>query len=150
MAITDHYASEKHFLIGLALNQYNAQYKRNFKVSECDIHSIPARPFTDKGYEIITLRMGDEVRMHMFVTFGKSTIYSPYKLEIKAPYATAGLGDETYVMYAGVDAYYIEQDIYKFRDIEIDYGLLPLIWTENKKYILAENGHFFFQEVPME
>lgn len=134
------FASEKEFLISLALSQFNAQYKRDFKVDECDIVSIANRPYTDRGYEITTNRFDDKVVLHMYVTFGSSIVLSPYRLEVQSPYQIGDIADERYVTYVGVDRYYIEQGVYKFKLMLPNYSALPIIILENGSALLMESG----------
>lgn len=142
MPLVDHFATEKQFLIGLAIGQFNRQYNKNFHINECDIKSIPPRPFTDRGYEINTLRLDDMVRLHMYVTFGGTRTMGEYTLEVYAPYENMSLSDETYVTYMGIDRYYIDNGIYKFRELIDDVTLVPIILLESSGALLLESGGF--------
>ena len=114
---SSHYPPEKEFLLTLALNQYNAQYNRTLEPKDCQIKSIPARPFTDKGYEISTIREDDQLVVHMFITFSSNTSVADIIVEATDKTDVSGASIGTMVLFLQLDAYYLEQDIYKFRTI---------------------------------
>ena len=146
MTLAKQFASEKEFLISLALQQYNGQFAKNFKVHECDIISIPARPYTDRGYEIKTNRLDDQVVLHMFMTFGSATILSPYRVEVQAPQVNHSNQDERFVTYVAVDKYLLEHGIYKFRALRPTAVGIPVILLETGAAILTETGLYFALE----
>lgn len=112
-----HYPPEKEFLLTLALNQYNAQYNRTLEPEDCQIKSIPARPFTDRGYEISTIREDDQLVMQMFITFSSKTSVTDIIVEATDEIDDSGASIGVMVLFLDLDAYFVEQDIYKFRTI---------------------------------
>lgn len=139
--------SEKEFLIGLALQQFNSQYRKKFKVQDCDIISIPANSYSDRGYEISTARMDDLVRMRIYLKFDTIFQTSPYRLESTDPFIKGALGDEVYVSDMKIHSYYIEQGIYKFRQLTPDWGKMPILLTEDGIPLLSEEGYYLIPEL---
>ena len=139
--------TERDFLIGLALNQFNAQFSRNFLVAECDIASIVPNSFSDRGYEVVTNRLDDKTRMRIYVTFGTDFFSSPYRLENSGPAIYEGLGDEVYVADISIPKTYLENGIYRFRWINLDYTRMPVLLTEDGIPLLSEDGEYLLAEL---
>ena len=138
--------TEKEFLIGIALLQFNLQFKKSFLVEECDIVSIPSNSYSDRGYEVTTLRMDDLVRMRIYITFDTEFHASPYRLDNTGIEMRAQLGDEVYVSDIKIPRYYKDEGIYKFRTLLPDYTKLPVFLAENGVPFLTEGYLYFLPE----
>ena len=138
--------TEKEFLISIALLQFNLQFNRKFLVDECDIVSLPANSYSDRGYEVTTIRLDDLVRMRIYVTFDSEFHASPYRLDNTGLEMRGALGDEVYVSDIKIPRYYIDQGIYKFRTLTPDYTLLPVFLTEAGMPFLTENFLYLLPE----
>ena len=117
MSNAEHYPPEKEFLLTLALNQYNSQFKKNLLATDCEIHSIAPSAYTDRGYEITTIRQDDSLVLKMFLTFSSATRVDRFIVEAESDPKSNKPLSQTLVLTAELDSYFIEQDIYKFRDI---------------------------------
>ena len=144
--MSDITTTEKEFLIGLALLQFNIQFNRKFLVSECDIVSIVPNSYSDRGYEIVTNRLDDLVRMRIYITFDTEFHASPYRLDNNGAVVSGGLGDEVYVSDMKIPKYYLDEGIYKFRWLEADLSRLPVFLTEDGVPFLTELGMYFIPE----
>lgn len=138
--------TEKEFLTSIALLQFNLQFKKKFLVEECDIVTIPANSFSNRGYEITSLRLDDLVRMRIYVTFGTEFHASPYRLETTGEEMRSALGDEVYVSDIKIPSYYKDEGIYKFRTLLPDYTKLPVFLAENGVPFLSEGYLYFLPE----
>lgn len=138
--------TEKDFLIGLAILQFNLQFKKKFLVEECDIVSIPPNSYSDRGYEVTTLRMDDLVRMRIYVTFDVEFNSSAYRLETTGEEVRSALGDEVYVADIRVPRYYKDTGTYKFRTLLQDFTKLPIFLAENGVPFLSEGYLYFLPE----
>jgi hypothetical protein len=135
-------ATEREFLIQMALDKYNSQYNKNFTVSDCDIITIPARVNFDLSYEIFTTRLDDFLRLHMHLLFGAGDGLQNYRLETDGTTHIDSLGDEIFVTTGTIDRYYKESRVYKFQPISPTDALLPILLDEKGYAILVENGDF--------
>lgn len=137
--------SEKQFLIGLALRRFNEQFTKTIRTQDCDIKSIPLRYGFERSYEIFTNRLDDSVRLHMHVCFEGLDGLSKYRVEVDSiqsqlPGSSGSLSDEVYVTTGTIDPYYIHNGIYRFRPINEDPTLIPILLQEFGEEILLENG----------
>ena len=109
------YESERDFLKGLAVSQFNSQYARKVDKTKCAIRSIPATYSTTHGYEIETVKQTDYVRIRMYFTLSGYTHFNKIRVEVDNTQVVGALGDEVYVMLGKVDPRWVEDGIYKFR-----------------------------------
>lgn len=138
--------TEKEFLLQIALTKFNNQFGRNLLVKEFDIMSIPPNSYSDRGYEIISIRLDDLLRMRMYLTFGTDFFASSYRLENTGDAELGGLGDEVQVTDVKVPKYYLDEGIYKFRTLTIDWSLLPVTLTEKQLPFISETGIYLIPE----
>lgn len=140
------FPSESVFLISRALGIYNEQYGRKIKVEDCSIVSIPNDPHSDRGYEIMTAEKSPFFRIRFYVKFTDNDRAIPVRLEVSPPFVDRALGDEVYVIHAGIDNWYRTDGIYKFAPI-IPPGLpFGIIVTEDQWPMVAEDGAYFVLE----
>ena len=135
--------TEKEFLIGLALLQFNVQYSRRFIPSEFDIMSIPPNSYSDRGYEVISIRLDDQVRLRIYLTFDFDFFTAPYRVVNSGDEVAGTLTDEVYVTDIKIPRYYYDDGIYKFRNLTLDWYKLPVFLTEDGKPFLLEDGTLY-------
>lgn len=139
-------ATEKEFLIGIAITQFNVQFGRKFLTSDFDIMSIDPNSYSDRGYELVTIRLDDQVRLRMYVTFADDFFVSGYRLVNTGDAVLGALGDEIYVSDVRVPRSYLEDGIYKFRTLTTDWSLLPITLTEQNQPLVSMDGIYFIPE----
>ncbi len=139
-------ATEKEFLIGIAITQFNVQFGKKFLTSDFDIMSIDPNSYSDRGYELVTIRLDDQVRLRMYVTFASDFFVSGYKLVNTGEGVVGGLGDEIYVSDVKIPSSYLEDGIYKFRTLTMDWSVLPITLTEQNLPFISNNGLYIIPE----
>ena len=112
---SDTFPTERLFLIGLAITQFNEQYGRSIDHTACSIFSITPDYGSALGYEINTNEQDDNVRLRMYLSYDVRDGVAPYRLEADQSKYIAGLGDELYVTTGTVSQYYVDSGIYRFR-----------------------------------
>lgn len=127
MPLNDRELTEKEFLIDLAVRQFNRQYQKNIKMSDCTIRSVPAHYGRELGYEITTPDVGipgdtsDTLRLRMYLGFSVLSSLSPYRLEVEQNLNTPGeLGDEVYVTTGTLMSSLRTNRVYAFNWIDVD------------------------------
>jgi hypothetical protein len=138
--------TEALFLITLAVNAFNEQYQKSFTPEDFCIFSITPAPNFNLGYEVVTIRDGDFVRIHMYLNIGRFDTLSPYRLEVNYPSYSNALGDEVYVTLGEIDRYYQDSGLYKFNSINTCGITLNVLATEEGEPFADENGEFFIIE----
>ena len=106
---------ESKFLRRMAVREFNFQYHRDINHELCNIKSIPGNYGCNHGYEIESLREGDNLRLRLYFNLGENDQLLPYRLETDNTFAKGGPGDEVYVTIGTVNQYYVESGEYKFR-----------------------------------
>lgn len=139
--------SENEFLITRALNVYNDQFQRKIKVSDCAIASIPPDPHSDRGYEITTPDQSQFFRIRFYVKLADNDRSIPVRLEVKAPFVDRALGDEVYVIHAGIDNWYRTSGTYKFNPIVPEGLPFGVMVTEDGIPMITEDGAFLVIEL---
>ena len=130
--------SEKEFLIKLAVDQFNRQFNKTIRISDCDIVSIPVRFAASYSYEISTVRSDDFLRMHIHLSLGGLDEVYPYTLQVDGGTGISTLTDEVYVASGSLDPYYIDSGLYTFKPI----GIVPI--TEG--IVVLEDGYALLLE----
>lgn len=127
MAI-DTFPSEKDFLRRLAVDRFNLQYGKNVDYTRCFIHSIEPNYRRELGYEIVTARPDDYLRLRIYFDITEIDSFRPYRLETDEKFKVGYVGDEVFVSLGTVNPYYRDEGIYNFRwiapDPELDEVLL--------------------------
>lgn len=120
--------SEKEFLIKLAVDRFNLQYNKRIDPKGCTVHSIPRNYQREKGYEIVTRRQDDFLRLRIYFNIVGIDSIRAYRLEVDDTYKVRENGDEVYVALGNVNPYYVDSGTYTFRwieqDLEAESGLL--------------------------
>ena len=106
---------ESKFLRRMAIREFNFQYHKNIDPDLCNIKSIRGGYGCKYGYEIVSLREGDNLRLRMYFNLGDNDQLLPYRLETDNTFAQGSLADEVYVTIGTVNQYYVESGEYKFR-----------------------------------
>jgi hypothetical protein len=138
--------TEALFLITLAVNAFNEQYQKSFTPSDFCIFSITPAPGFDLGYEVVTIRDGDSVRLRIYLILGRFDTLSPYRIEVNYPSHTAQLGDEVYVALGEIDKFYQDSGLYKFHTINTCGLMLNLLTDETGDPFVDESGEYFVIE----
>lgn len=140
--------SERDFLIMLATKLFKSQYGRNIPISCCDVRSITPSSRRELGYEIVTTRFDDFLRMRLYFDFGDETKFVNYRIENEqGKDGPAQLDDEVYVAYGTVERYYKTEGIYRFRWMTEDVSRYDVILAEADGLpILSEDGEFIVAE----
>lgn len=133
---------EKQFLIKLALDQYNRQYKKNIQAEQCVIYSIRPAYQQKWGYEIATTVQNDFVRLRIYLKPGQYDRLENYRLEVDDKFQLASLGDEVYVTLGQVQQGYIDDGIYRFRWIEDTYSEASFLTDMGNEPIALMSGGF--------
>lgn len=111
---------EKVFLIGMAVREFNYQYRRKIDPTVCVIKSIRPTYGCKFGYEINTIREDDQVRLRVYFNLEHLDSFKPYRLEVDESDIPGELGDEVYVMIGTLNNYYVDSGTYRFRWLEPD------------------------------
>lgn len=137
---------EKQFIIQFAIQRFNRQYKRKLRIQDFDAKSIPPNRFSEKAYEVFSVRLDDYIRLRIYLTFSKHDKTGPYRLEVDGSEGTGVLGDEVYVCQGTVDRYYLESGLYKFDALEEDVTLWNLALSEGDDALITETGDYILLE----
>ena len=129
--------SEKEFLMGLALAQFNSQYHRKLVPEECLIISIAPSYGCKYGYEISTIRSDDYARLRIYINLEGMDNLKSYRLETDKTFKKGALGDEVYVAIGTVNEYYVDEGLYSFRWIA---STGPVV--ENINLMMGETFNF--------
>ena len=139
--------SEELFLLNTAVKAFNKQYGRSIDPQLCTIRSIPGAYGKTYGYEILTARTDDFLRLRMYFSIGGLDAFSPYRIELQGDTAVGSLADEVYVMNGVVNRYYVDSGTYRFRWIgpqphELlrfdDMDGVPMNWMDGDKVEYVE------------
>lgn len=115
--------SERDFLIKLAVDRFNLQFGKKINPKDCTIRSIPPNYRREKGYEVLTKRNDDFVRLQFYFNIMGIDNLRPYRIETDETLKTSALGDEVYVSLGTVNPYYTDNDIYRFRWMDENDGI---------------------------
>lgn len=139
---------EQDFLLTLAVDRYNSQFKRKMKIEELDIKSIRPRVGFILGYELSTKIDTDFLRFRIYLNKGKLDFLSMYDNQVdQGLYASGTLEDEILVASGTVDNWYVEEGVYKFRPIQNQELLEEYLALENGEgAFLLENGETIILE----
>ncbi len=110
--------TEADFLKSLAVNHYNRQYSKKFNIQEFCVTSIAPITGFKYGYEVVTMRQDDFLRLRMYFNLTERDFLSPYRVEVNLPHYNNDLSDEVYVCIGEVDRFYLDSNRYKFRSID--------------------------------
>lgn len=142
--------TEREFLKKLAVDMFNAQYRKSVDWTTCGVRSILPTYGTTHGYEIETVRSSDFVRMRMYFNLAGLTDFSPYRIEVDSTYINDELGDEVYVTMGKVDPMWVEDGIYRFRWLTEDTSAFEMLtFVEDDSFIqFMDNDHIRLAEQP--
>jgi hypothetical protein len=138
--------SEVLFLTTLAVNAFNEQYQKSFTPNDFCIFSITPAPGFHLGYEIVSVRDGDFLRLRIYLNIGKCDQLSKYRLEVNHPSYENALGDEVYVALGEIDNYYKDSGMFKFNSINTCGILLNVLTDETGDPFTDEQGEYFVME----
>jgi hypothetical protein len=109
--------SEADFLKKLAVDMYNSQYGKNLNPIDFCVMSIPTDTGFRYGYEVITIKDDDFLRLRMYFNLEHTQRFKPFQIEVSNPYAERSLSDEIFITSGSLESYYLDSNIYKFREI---------------------------------
>ena len=139
--------SEKEFLIKLAVDRFNQQFNKRINPKECTVHSIPRNYQREYGYEVVTRRQDDFLRLRIYFNIVGIDSLRSYRLEVDNSYKVQEKGDEVYVALGNVNPYYRDSGTYNFRwierDLEAETGML---YMPGDFITLMSGGHL--EEMP--
>lgn len=121
--------TEKQYLIGLAIRQFNLQYGRSVRVEDCSIRSIVTNYGQELGYEITTPDVGipgdtsEYLRLRIYLSFSNSSGMTNFRLEVEENAYTEGLGDEVYVGLGKIPQALRDNKTYAFDWIDVEENL---------------------------
>lgn len=139
--------TEREFLITIAVRLFKSQYGRDIPVENCDVRSITASQRRALGYEIVTTRFDDFLRLRLYFDFGDETKFVSYRVEnVQGQLGPTKLDDEVYVAYGTVERYYKTEGIYRFRWMTEDINRYDVILDEGEAPVLSEDGEFIVAE----
>lgn len=108
---------ESMFLRRMAIREFNFQYHKKIDPTLCDIKSISPGYKCSHGYEIESLREGDNFRIRLYFNLGDNDQLLPYRLETDDSFSKGSLGDEVYVTIGTINQYYVDSGEYRFRTL---------------------------------
>lgn len=112
--VVDTGVPEKQFLTELIVNMFNAQYGKAIDSSLCEIKSIRPNYGSSLGYEVLTKRLDDFLRLRFYTTIETSDHIGTFRLEIDETNLNNRLGDEVYSCVGGLNREWVERRIYRF------------------------------------
>lgn len=139
----------RQFIIELAVNAFNVQFKKNFKYSDFDVVSIPPNTNSTCGFEVHTTRFDDNFRLRLYTTLGVISHVGKYALkEDKDNYP--GSGDELFVADAMLDNEFLYLNNNQIRQsscsIAQDLSKLLILLQEDSSALLLEDGNYILLE----
>lgn len=139
----------KTYLIQLAINRFNLQYRKSLRIRDFDAFVIPARKGTQVGYEIYSKKFSDYFRIRLYCQVGNCTDITPIALEEDVGNVAIN-GDEIYVAYVTLDGSFLFIDNnevrQQFTDFTFDPTLLKIILMEDDLPVMTEEGFYIMQE----
>lgn len=141
--MTGEYLSEADFLMKFVVTAYNNKYKRKLNYLDCKIKSKKPACGYKYGYQILTARNNDDVKIDLYINLGPLDRVDIVRVEnVQNVYAAGSLGDEIYVVTGEVSRFYKDEGIYKFRWIsDTGYSLPSVTWMDDD-IILFMDGNF--------
>lgn len=86
----------KKFIINLAVEAFNRQFKQKHNPKDFDCFSIKQESRDRCMFEVFTKRNFDYLRIRLLVGFEKTTRIDKYRLVLSVPTIIRGLGDEVW------------------------------------------------------
>ena len=140
--------TEMDFLKKKAVTAYNEQHGMNFKHTDFCIKSIPPAYHCTHGYELLTKRLGDNVKLRLYLNIGIRDSLNKYRLELfPSAYGQGNLQDEVAVAIGTIDRFFLEEDLYRFEWMEGDCNPgYCLLLSEKGEPLLSETSAFLIAE----
>lgn len=134
---------EKLYLIALAVSAYNEQFGYAYVPGDFDVKSIEPNNNADFGFEFLTPRYDDFLRLRLYGKFGNGTWLSPYRVDVDV-IAISGPGDEVFVADAVFDyslLYNTDNFIRRsFPNLILNLDLLDVLITDDNEILITDDG----------
>lgn len=139
--------SEKDFLKFIVCENFMNRIGKKLDYKQCDIKSITPPGNCSHGYEIVTNRTDDFLRIHLYFTLVASTELALTRTELSGS-MRVGAGDEVYVMQGELAQEFVDSGMYRLRWIgenpitsgyimAMDGSPIKTMTGENLKYVQA-------------
>lgn len=139
----------RQFIIELAINAFNAQYKADFKYADFDVVTIAPGTNSVCGFEIHTTRFDDNLRLRLYTNIGKISYVGKYALKEDQD-NHPGSGDELFVADAVLDDEFLYLNNNQIRrsscSVAQDLTKLMILLQEDASALLLENGDYILLE----
>lgn len=138
---------EVDFLVRFAVRKFNEQFNKKFDYTHFAVKQIDKGTRHHQAYELFTVRQDDYLRLRIYIRFDRFDELKNYRIELEENlYNPTGNEDEVHVAEGTIAKSWIDNGIYRFRDMTEVNVPGDFILDENMFQLMTEDGELISLE----